>query len=417
MMKRSSLLAMLILMITIILIIWRESLKPTAIQLVPSLSGEPEYCLSCHNDLPEISPSHPIDTFGCVICHGGEPLALEADLAHSTMRSGQNPSDLQVVEDSCGGADCHSAEAGSQSDHIQRVMTSIQATYAGAISNVRFSFGAQPDQSAAKGIYSINDLDGDSRTSLLSLDEFRPKQETNPILLTFAENCLFCHISAEPLAGTEYSRLTGCASCHTLTANFDLMTEDRASIHQLTTAIPYSQCNTCHNRGNYDLSDMRFHSRTDNPSDRLNDYYQPIAQFVRCEWTLDCIDCHTRIEAMGDGDIYSNQADIQYIQCRTCHGTIEEAPLTQTIRDQDDLALKLAFINPVIDLQIGDAIIITEQGEPLWNIRQLSDGLFEQFGKATGQRFLFRPVIETDCQQNPQQQESQHCHTCHAIQK
>ena len=97
-------------------------------------------------------------------------------------------------------------------------------------------------------------------------------------------------------------------------------------IHKLTTAISYTQCDTCHNRGNYDLRTMHFEPRQDLPTDRLHDYYQPIAQFTSCEWKLDCVDCHTRTEAMGDGNLYSSKFDIQYIQCKTCHGTPTELP-------------------------------------------------------------------------------------------
>ncbi len=109
-----------------------DAAQPTA--LIPTLTRQVEYCLTCHADLPEISPSHPIETFGCVLCHGGERLALQADLAHSSMRGGANPADLAVVEQSCGGEACHSGTADAGRDHIQRVMTSIQTTYTGAIS-------------------------------------------------------------------------------------------------------------------------------------------------------------------------------------------------------------------------------------------------------------------------------------------
>ena len=40
--------------------------------ITPTLTGQAEYCLTCHADLPEISQSHPVETFGCVLCHGGE---------------------------------------------------------------------------------------------------------------------------------------------------------------------------------------------------------------------------------------------------------------------------------------------------------------------------------------------------------
>ncbi|MBZ0293168.1 MAG: hypothetical protein K8L99_11440 [Anaerolineae bacterium] len=395
-----------------LVLVWGENfgrLQP--IRLIPTLTGEAEFCLTCHSDLAEISPSHPVDTFGCVVCHGGERLALDADLAHSTMRGGNNPSDLSVVEQSCGGSDCHSGNPEDSQDHIQRVMTSVQATYAGAIASIRYTFGAQSDLSAHYGIFAVTDHTAVTATGISSLQAFNPAAETSLPVQAFADNCLTCHINAEPPAGDAFARLTGCAACHTP----DVNNYPEGQIHRLTTAIPYSQCNTCHNRGNYDLRSMTFVERTDQPLDRMHDYYQPIGEFTQCEWTLDCVDCHTGHEAMGDGDIYANQADIQYTQCKTCHGTLDELPQTQTIVSEDDLALKLAFLNPVMELSVGDTILMTEKGEPLWNTRVLPDGTYELVGKATGQTFTFRPVMGTQCQQNPDEQESQYCHACHAV--
>jgi hypothetical protein len=411
-MKRYLLLASIALLLTVLVAGWRFSQEPAAVALTPAISGQVEYCLTCHADLPEISRSHPVETFGCVSCHGGERLALDADLAHSTLRGGDNPSDLAVAEASCGGGDCHSGSAQDERDHIQRVLTSLQATYAGAITSLRYTFGAQPDLTAQQGVQAVEDPNT-SATGVISLSQFNPTQADSPSLMAFAENCMHCHLSAEPPEDAEYARLTGCAACHSPAAG----ASGDQPLHQLTTAIAYTQCNTCHNRGNYDLGDMQFHERSDHPTDRLNDYYQPITQFTRCEWTLDCIDCHTRQEAMGDGDIHSNQKDMQYVQCKTCHGTVDKLPLTRTITDPNDLALRLAFLNPVIDLKIGDTILVTEKGEPLWNARQLPDGSFELFGKATGQRFTFQPVEGSACEQNPQEQESLYCHACHAVER
>src|SRR5512142_1576995 len=54
--------------------------------LVPTRTGKPELCITCHIGIEDISPSHPAQTFGCIVCHGGDPLALDADRAHATMR-------------------------------------------------------------------------------------------------------------------------------------------------------------------------------------------------------------------------------------------------------------------------------------------------------------------------------------------
>jgi len=398
------------LILTGLVLVWLSSVTGVqAVALTPTLTGETEYCLSCHADVDEISASHPVDTFGCVRCHGGERLALDADLAHSTMRGGRNPSALHVVEQSCGGSDCHSGDADDQRDHIQRVMTSVQATYAGAITQMRYTFGAQMSLVAEMGISAVVDHDGTTKTGITQLHAFDPTAEVNPFLQRFGENCLTCHLSAEPPVGADYMRLTGCAACHTP----DII--EGETVHRLTTAIPYTQCNTCHNRGNYDLRTMTFVERGDDPQTRLEDYYQPIAEFVRCEWTLDCIDCHTTREAMGDGDIHTFQSDIQYVRCATCHGTANALPLTHTIVSEDDDALRLAFLNPVMTLNVGDTILMTEQGEPLWNARVLADGTYEMVGKATGQTFPFRAVLGTACEQNEAEQESRYCHECHAV--
>ena len=408
--------ASLLLLLAVLAAGWLEARRVQPVALTPTLTGEAEYCLSCHADLPEISPSHPVETFGCVLCHGGERLALDADLAHSTMRGGRNPSEFSVVEASCGGEQCHSGVAQQDRDHIQRALTSIQSTYAGAIANIRFTFGAQADLTPIYGIRSIQDEQVISPKAVASLLTFDPAAESSPAVQKFAENCLDCHLWAQPPEGRDYARLSGCTACHTPTAGLDI-TPGSTQLHRLTTSISYAQCNTCHNRGNYDLRTMTFAERTDQPTDRLHDYYQPIAQFVRCEWTLDCIDCHTRIEAMGDGDLYGSKKDIQYTQCRTCHGTLDELPPTYTITSLDDLALRQAFLNPVLDLKVGDTILVTEKGEPLWNIRPLEDGTYEMYGKASGQLFRFNPVMGSGCQQNLGEQESRYCHQCHAVER
>jgi len=402
-MKKTLALASGLLLLTLALTWWLDLHQPEPIELIPTLTGEPEYCLTCHADLPEISASHPVETFGCVSCHGGERLSLDEDLAHGTMRGSANPSDLSVAESSCGGSNCHSGSEAEGRNHIQRVMTSVQSTYAGAIASIRYTFGAQADLSAYLGINAV--ADDQTQTGITLLSTFDPASESNPSIQKFGENCLTCHLHTGPREGEVYARQTGCAACHS------------TGEHSFTTAIPYTQCNACHNRGNYDLRTMSFVERTDQPTKRIDDYYQPIAQFTLCEYTLDCVDCHTRSEVMGDGDIHANQKGIQYIQCKTCHGTLTELPLTKTLTDPTDIAFTLAFLNPVMDLQLGDTIIITEKSEPLWNTRVLLDGTYEMIGKATKQYFTFNPVMGSGCTQTGDDQSSAYCHECHAVER
>jgi len=329
------------------------------------------------------------------------------------MRGGANPSDLSVVEKSCGGSNCHSGSEAQNQNHIQRVKTSVQSTYAGAIANIRFTFGAQPDLTARFGIQAVSDDAITTYTGVPALKAFDLATETNLSIKKFGINCLTCHLNAKPISGEQFNRLTGCAACHTP----NIASFPKNQIHKLTTVMPYTQCNTCHNRGNYDLRTMTFAQRVDQPADRLHNYYQPIAQFTKCEYTLDCIDCHTRTEAMGDGDIHSSKKEIQYIQCQTCHGTLTQLPQTKTLIDPNDIAFRLAQLNPVVDLKLGDTILVTDNDEPLWNIRALPNGKYQLVDKATGEVFTFIPVMGGGCTQNGQDQSSAYCHECHAVKR
>jgi hypothetical protein len=423
--------AALLLLAVVVVALVREVGSPAPKSLTPTLTGQPELCLTCHEGIEEISASHPVATFGCVSCHGGNALALDQDLAHATLRGGRNPSDFSVVEASCGGSDCHSGSAEDQRDHIHRAMTSVQATYAGAIAQVRRAFGAQPDDVARFGIFAIADDAVIAEHAVPGLAQFDPAALGDPQpVRDFAANCLHCHLSAQPVMQPYHYRSTGCAACHSLYGSDGLYRGGDPSIsqtepghpaaHRLTTAIPYTTCNACHNRGNYSLRQMAFLPRDDLPvsgaplpENRLHDYYQPIGQFTKCEWELDCIDCHTSTEAMGDGDLHSSKFDIQYVQCKTCHGTLTEPPQTATIADPNDVELRRAQLNGHYPLQVGDTVVLTERGEKLGAVR-LVDGKFVQTLKVSGQAMDIPLVMGSACQQQPDRQASRDCHECHA---
>lgn len=385
-----------------------DTQHPSVVSINPTLTGQTENCLTCHSGIEPISPSHSIEEFGCVSCHGGERLALDADTSHLGMVV--NPGSLETAQQYCG--DCHAAQ-------VLTVQRSIMTTYSGAIGLIRRAFGQQPDNTAQYAVHAVGHLQA-----------FVPADDDPQAVHKFAENCLTCHIDGEGLLGDYFYRSTGCSSCHVLYADDGLyqggdptisQTEPgHAQTHQLTTAIPYTQCNHCHNRGNYELRTMSFVPRDDMPAEmtsereqRIHDYYQPISQFTRCEWELDCIDCHTSQEVMGNAVLYNESADAQYTQCQTCHGTLDSPPLEQVISADDDLALRLASLNPHVDLSIGDTILITDRGEPLYNIRRIDDQ-WVLTGKATGETYITPMVQGSSCQQDVDNQSSSTCHECHA---
>ncbi len=401
--------------------------------LTPTLTGQPELCLTCHQGIEEISPAHPIETFGCVRCHGGDRLSLDKDAAHAGMFGGRNPAALPVANQGCGGSDCHGGAHDEARDHIARVERSVQATYAGAINSVLFSFNLAGEGDPHYGISEVAD---DARTHPDAADmlaAFDPALFNSPVATAFSETCLTCHLDAEPILEPYYYRSVGCSACHVVYSADGLYTGGDPTIprdepghparHQMTLQIPFSQCNACHNRGNYSLAQMRFIPRDDlddlNPflaatERRLAEYYQPIGLFTLCEWELDCIDCHTTQEAMGDGDIHLSQASAQSVECRTCHGTLDEPPVFKTITEADDPAIRRANLHPFYDVAVGDQVLLAPDGDTLGAV-QFVDGEVRQIGKVTGISYVVPPVMGSACEQRPDQQESRYCHTCHAF--
>jgi len=413
-----------------------QNRKPEIVNLVLP-NGKVERCKTCHLGIEEISSSHPSNTFGCAVCHGGNPLSLDEATAHAQMYGGGHPGSLNVTSLSCGGTGangvaCHAGNQAQAKNEVDLVKTSIMSTKAGELSVVRMMFGFDKTKEVpglAKGQPAIlypNPLQG------------RPNQAA------FQQNCLSqCHQSggnlplAVPPIPKSNIQANGCEACHVLTnsthtyigADTTMKTHNlgRGMVHNLTTQIPYTQCNQCHNQGNHDPLKMSFTVRTDLPqvtSDwrvgdmtwltRLKDYYLPGEIFARCEVSLDCIDCHTRQDVMGDDKLHTSQYDAVHLQCQDCHGTKQNPPKLKKIENSNDLAFEEQITNPEFPaLKVGDELLITTKGEELPFLRHNGDNWI-QTSRVTGKTFIIPLVIGSKCQQVPNEQGADSCHKCHA---
>jgi len=392
-------------------ILWFSNMPPASnpiVELVPSNTGQPERCLTCHTGIEAISAAHPTEQFGCVSCHGGDRLALDAQTAHTGIV--RNPGDLSVAEKYCG--NCHAAQ-------VAVVPRTLMATYSGAITLIRRAFGQQTD---AQAHFATTKLD--------SLEEFRVSASDPAPVQKFFQECLTCHLRTPSIQEPYFYRSTGCSSCHVLYGDEGLykgsdptIPRDRPgypTVHQITKQIPYTQCNHCHNRGNYDLRTMTFVKRTDLPpqaglsvdQQRLQAYYQPIGQFTRCEYELDCIDCHTKLEVMGDGVLHNTRKDAVYVQCQTCHGTRDSLPIQVPVQE----VYADATPPPVLVNSAATKILATSRGELLPNVQLIGDR-WQLMSKVSGTTYTVPMVKGSACQQNPDQQSSSACHQCHDVSK
>jgi hypothetical protein len=309
------------------------------------------------------------------------------------------------------------------------VTRSLHTTYAGGISltlstlgvdtaDVHYGLAAAADDSI------INPLGVAGLTSALDTPGL-------PDLSQFEENCGGCHNWTAQVTDQPYFyRGTGCAACHVLYTEGGLyqggdptlsQTEPgHAASHQLTVAIPFTTCNHCHNRGAYDVAALTFTPRDLSGAQGLPAsqaraaelYPQGSTHYAICEYRLDCIDCHTANEVMGDGDIYLSQQDAVRVRCRTCHGTLEEPPQTVTLDDVNDLAFRRATLNPYYDVFVGNTVILGPDGEPMEHTRVEGD-LFSLVGKATGSTYLIPQVYGSQCEQDTDRQAATDCQECH----
>ncbi len=411
--------------------------------IVPTLTGKPELCTSCHLGIEEISPSHPVEAFGCIICHGGEGETLDKELAHKTLH-GHNPSDLATAAQSCGsaaGEACHNGLTQRWQNMVDRVQRSLQATEAGAIAHTRYTFGMQK---TPHPVYGTSDVKSDSVPSTDFPRELKSifhkirmdsvNGQVNATESKFVKSCLTdgCHLNTPAAPKPYFYRATGCAACHYLYDNDGLYKGSDATIdktepghgrvHQLTTAIPFAQCNHCHNRGIYSMKQMRFIDRDDLHPDSLSflsqqqrrykEYYIPMAQFSRCEVSLECIDCHTHNEAMGGGFIFPNKKAAVEIECRSCHGTVLEPPEERIIRSAEQRDVFIAGYNPNVEPQVGDTVAVTANGTWLPTVRK-RNGRWEQISRLDGRVFPLPLAYGSACQQDPEKQDSHSCHVCH----
>ena len=410
--------------------------KPEIIKIVLP-NGKVERCKTCHIGIEEISSSHPSNTVGCAVCHGGNPLSLDESTAHAQMFGGGHPGSLNVASLSCGGTGangvtCHTGNQEQAKNEVDLVKTSIMTTKAGELSVVRMMFGFDKTKEVpglTKGQVAYlypNPLQG------------RPDQGA------FQQSCLSqCHQSegnlplAVPTIAKKNVQANGCEVCHVLTnsthtyvgADTTMKNSNlgRGMVHSLTTQIPYTQCNQCHNQGNHDPLKMSFAVRADLPQvttdwiaedmtwlSRLTNYYLPGEIFARCEVSLDCIDCHTRQDVMGDNKLHTSQYDAVHLQCLDCHGTKEKLPLTKKIESLNDLAFEEQITNPQFPtLELGDDLFMTRKGEELPFLRHKGDHWI-QTSRVTGKTFKIPLVVGSQCKQVPDEQGADSCHKCHA---
>ena len=331
------------------------SSEPGAYDQVSKERALEKGCLSCHEGIEDINTLMTAQNVTCINCHYGNPIGTTKDEAHKGMIA--DPGDLHSIDKTCG--QCHSTkphfpvqpfEVRGEKGHVDRMLKGVIATAAGEISGARYVMGAQDTPTALYGVRAITDEDGIVPTEQSALPGLQalPSAQTSDADNLLRHSCLQCHLWTEGRKEPGYYRGTGCTSCHVLYDDDGLSksgdptilktTPGHAAKHQITVAIPSSQCSRCHDSGPARYVGPQFIGKV--PQTAALQGTRPencltYAGDVHYQRGMDCIDCHSSRTIHGDGNIYSKAEEQVAIRCETCHGTLnQQATLTDARGDR-----------------------------------------------------------------------------------
>ena len=299
-------------------------------------------CLKCHEGIEKISDGPVMSKLSCVQCHLGTPAGTTKEEAHKGMYA--NPTDFRVVEKTCG--TCHDGE-------VAKSMKSMHATMGGMIGGTRYTWAAQNTKDSLYATYAVEDKDGDvpvkkgATKSLKQLPVYDPAKpmthENHPADDYLRDQCLRCHLWSKGAQQDGDYRASGCAACHVVYSDsgiyegsdkaIDKKQKGRPKQHRLTTKIPEYQCIHCHNRGGRTgvsyigtMESDEYGSPWSAEAGKKGGkklhgkFYNHLTGDVHYQKGMTCIDCHTKHDLHGDGNIYNKKHQAVEIRCEDCHG-------------------------------------------------------------------------------------------------
>ncbi len=346
--------------------------------------GNDPGCVTCHGDIENATERMGFD-LSCTWCHGGDPNATTINTAHVLptlpvimdqtvppldydlpYQKFVNPTNLRVVDDIC---ICHW-------EIHREIPKAMMATAAGHYAGGLYVNGVVDTKTPIYGTFEVTDDDGTvpvgqgAVASLEDLIVYDPTGDPQEVATHFAavpgQACARCHLwsRGKGYRGAEDKdgiyRADGCAGCHmtyaddgrSISADLSInhVEQGHPEFHTLSKATPTKQCLHCHHRGA--RIGLSFTGRAQMPPDlpsgpgvpgttdvRFNGNYhvtdpETNPADIHHDRGLHCIDCHTRNEAMGDGNIYGHMDQATKIECRACHG-LPDAPGTFLDNDGD----------------------------------------------------------------------------------
>jgi hypothetical protein len=311
-----------------------------------------------------------------VECHGGDPAADAKERAHVVAKFPlpndervvppgfdpavlrfRNPMDLRVVKDTCG--TCHP-------DEVDRVLLSLHSTTTGHLGDGLYENGVVRERNPRVGIFGATDPLFDAAAappgavrSVQRIGGFKAASDPRSVATHFSDlprkACMNCHLwnrgrAVRGRLGMDGDyRGEGCAACHVPYEDDGISRSSDPSVSRVEAGHPArhamrrvpdtATCTRCH----YGDASIGLNFRglaqpvpgmPQSPDaagfapKRLNGVF-----YLRDDAVtppdlhhlagMQCADCHTGYDTMGDGRLYTRMEDAIEIDCSSCHGTPE----------------------------------------------------------------------------------------------
>lgn len=355
-----------------------------------------EQCLTCHRGIEHTSPSHS----GCVSCHGGNPKATTKNEAHRGIYGLSNRSYPGRWEQGCG--NCHRHQ-------LERMQSSQMYTGAGMIAQIQATWeGERPGIRYGSQTAGLHDQAGNPtrQQEVSQLDNLSGE--------LYRKFCARCHVARQQNPNNGAGNPAGCAACHFPYGNEGkyrggdhvmLGRTPHGDTHALHTLPTVQSCAQCHHRsgrtalsyqGLMDGNNGLVPTRNGQPgpvkgSDQRN--FNHITPDIHHLAGMDCIDCHTSRETMGDGYAAANMHGQLEVRCEDCHGSSDKPPFYRAIQRENEDPVRESRSYP-LQMRPGMEMILTSKGRPFSNVFHVDGNVLVQV-KRTGKLLRSKVITGT----------------------
>ncbi len=292
---------------------------------------------------------------------------------------------------------------------LERMQSSQMFTAAGMIAQTQATWeGERPGMRFGSQAATL--VDGQGR----SLAQQEVAQLDNLSGELYRKFCARCHVARQQDPGNGAGNPAGCAACH---FPYGKQGQYRGSdaimlgktpygdTHAMHTLPSLQSCAQCHHRsgrtalsyqGLMDGNNGMVPTRNGRPGpipgsdDRNFTHISPDIHYLA---GMDCIDCHTSRETMGDGYAYADLHGQLEVTCEDCHGSAARPPVYRAVERENEAPVLESRSYP-LQIRPGMQMIQTSKGRLFSNVMHV-DGNVLVLNKRSGKLLRAKVITGT----------------------